>query len=269
MDYEKYYTRLKSKNRHEDVGFSFALEQGKYSNKKSLGKGIHIGLNISTKRSPTYNKIDGLIVELVIKDKQYKETYFNQLKKYKKEIEEKLATKLEWTPGETSYRIYAIHSVDLNDNNEWDNYIDWHLNIAKKFIETFPSYINKLDKKINNVVSSAPGIIYPDEVGGDLFEGAQKKVIVNTYERNLEAREECLKEKGYNCSICDLNFEDRYGDIGKNFIHVHHLKQISDIKKGYKVNPVKDLIPVCPNCHAMLHKRNPPYTITELKDIIK
>jgi len=269
MDYEKYYTKLESKNRHEDVGFSFALEQGKYSNKKSLRKDIHIRLNIATKGSRAYNKKVGLIVELVIKDKQYKKIYFNQLKKYKKEIEEKLATKLEWTPGETSYRIYAINAVKLNDNHEWNNYIDWHLNIAKKFIEIFPSYINKLDKKTNNIVSSVPGIIYPDDVNENFFEGMQKQVTVNLYERNPKARQKCLESNGYSCSVCDLNFEDRYGDIGKNFIHIHHLKQISDIKKGYKVNPVKDLIPVCPNCHAMLHKRNPPYTINELKDIIK
>jgi 5-methylcytosine-specific restriction enzyme A len=55
------------------------------------------------------------------------------------------------------------------------------------------------------------------------------------------------------------------GDIGKGFIHVHHLTQLSDIGQGYEVDPVKDLRPVCPNCHAMLHKKNPPYTIDEIK----
>jgi len=65
--------------------------------------------------------------------------------------------------------------------------------------------------------------------------------------------------------VCEFNFEAAYGEIGSGFIHVHHLTKLSDIRQGYEVNPVDDLRPVCPNCHAMLHKRNPPYTIDELK----
>ncbi len=270
MDYEEYYRRLELKNIDENIGFLFSLEQDKYSKKKRLGKNIHIGLNISTKNSPSYNKIEGLIVELVIKDKQYKEIFFNQLKKDRKEIEEKLATKIEWKPGDKSYRIYAIKDVELDNNSEWNHYIDWHLNIAKKFIEIFPSYISNLNKnkEINSIVSFVPGIIYADDVNEDFFEGIQKQVTVNFYERNPKARKKCLEYHGYNCSVCNLNFEDKYGYIGKDFIHVHHLKQISDIKEEYLIDPIKDLIPVCPNCHAMIHKRNPPYSVGELQKII-
>ena len=53
------------------------------------------------------------------------------------------------------------------------------------------------------------------------------------------------------------------------FIHVNHLTQVSDKKQEYKVNPIADLRPVCPNCHAMLHKDNPPVTIEELKARLK
>lgn len=35
-----------------------------------------------------------------------------------------------------------------------------------------------------------------------------------------------------------------------------------------QIDPISDLRPVCPNCHAMLHKKNPPYTIDELREII-
>ena len=57
--------------------------------------------------------------------------------------------------------------------------------------------------------------------------------------------------------------------FGKNFIHVHHIKPLSEINQEYKVNPIKDLIPVCPNCHAMLYKKVPTYSLEELKNIIK
>ena len=112
-------------------------------------------------------------------------------------------------------------------------------------------------------------IIYPDEVSNiEFIEGNSKKVFVNIYERNNEAKRICLKEHGYTCFVCQFNFENIYGDLGKNFIHVHHLKPLSEIKEAYKINPIDDLCPVCPNCHAMLHKRNPPYSIDELKNII-
>ena len=68
--------------------------------------------------------------------------------------------------------------------------------------------------------------------------------------------------------VCNFNFEKTYGDIGKGFIHVHHLNQISTIGEGYQINPIEDLRPVCPNCHAMLHQKNPPYPIDELKEMI-
>ncbi len=69
----------------------------------------------------------------------------------------------------------------------------------------------------------------------------------------------------FNVWFAILHFEEEYGNIGKCFIHVHHLTQLADIRQGYEVNPIKDLRPVCPNCHAMLHKKNPPYTIEQLK----
>ena len=87
------------------------------------------------------------------------------------------------------------------------------------------------------------------------------------YERDIQARKVCIKEYGYDCSICNFNFGNQFGEIGKDFIHVHHLKPLSLQGGEYEVNPLEDLRPVCPNCHAMLHKRTPPYSIEELKHI--
>lgn len=95
-------------------------------------------------------------------------------------------------------------------------------------------------------------------------EGATRQVFVNVYERNLIARQKCLDYHGYDCSVCGFNFEI-YGDIGKGFIHVHHLTPLAEIGHEYEVDPIKELRPVCPNCHAMLHRRRPAYTIEELR----
>jgi len=64
-----------------------------------------------------------------------------------------------------------------------------------------------------------------------------------------------------------MSFEEQYGDIGKGFIHVHHKKPLAAIRSEYSINPKIDLIPVCPNCHAMLHSSNPPLSVEKLKMI--
>lgn len=97
------------------------------------------------------------------------------------------------------------------------------------------------------------------------MEGATKTVSVNVYERNAAARKACIEHYGLNCSVCDINFYSKYGDIGKGFVHVHHLRSLAKLNDQYEVDPINDLRPVCPNCHAMLHKESPPISIEVLK----
>lgn len=101
------------------------------------------------------------------------------------------------------------------------------------------------------------------------IEGNVERVWQTRYERNPFVRAACLDYHGYKCSVCTFDFENYYGSIGKEFIHVHHLTEISSRKGSHSVDPVRDLRPVCPNCHAMLHKRNPALTIEELRSMIK
>ena len=114
------------------------------------------------------------------------------------------------------------------------------------------------------------GKLYPDEIDDKekYNEGHTTQVLVNRYERNPEARRKCIQLKGCKCSVCGIDFEKEYGEIGKGFIHVHHITPIADIGKDYQIDYKKDLVPVCPNCHAMLHRHNPPYTIKELKELM-
>ena len=101
-----------------------------------------------------------------------------------------------------------------------------------------------------------------------LYEGTSKEVIRKFYERNPGAREKCLSHWGFDCCICGFNFEV-YGSLGKDYIHVHHIVPISSSDNEHPIDPVKDLCPVCPNCHVMLHRKSPPYTIEELRDYYK
>lgn len=99
--------------------------------------------------------------------------------------------------------------------------------------------------------------------------GASKIISVNSFERDPIARAKCLAYHGYKCAVCYFDFEEFYGSIGRNYIHVHHLFPFSEVREEYLLDPIKDLIPVCPNCHAMIHRTRPILTITQLKEHLK
>ncbi len=111
--------------------------------------------------------------------------------------------------------------------------------------------------------------LFPDEAVEDvkIVEGGVKTVTVNAYERDKRARRICIGIHGLNCHVCNMSFEKEYGEIGRDFIHVHHIKKIASRKRPYTLSPMQDLVPVCPNCHAMLHTSDPPLTITQLRAI--
>ncbi|WP_226619756.1 DUF3427 domain-containing protein [Cytobacillus firmus] len=140
---------------------------------------------------------------------------------------------------------------------------------VKQFYDTIPVKITWEFIDTNN--ENHPEII-AEEVNGDtanLFEGATKTIKVNVYERNPIARKRCIDHYGLSCLVCKFNFEDQYGELGKDFIHVHHLIPLHEIKDVYEIDPIRDLRPVCPNCHAMLHKRKPALSIEELKSLLE
>ena len=107
----------------------------------------------------------------------------------------------------------------------------------------------------------------PDEE--EIWEGAVTRITVNRYERKPVARRKCIEHYGAVCVACGMDFGEMYGERGEGIIHVHHLKPIHEIRKAYKVDPIKDLRPVCPNCHVMIHAQGEMLSIARLKKIIR
>ena len=107
----------------------------------------------------------------------------------------------------------------------------------------------------------------PPEV--EYAEGAASHVIVNAYERNRQAREACLRYYGRSCAACGFNFEANYGEATAGYIQVHHLVPIAQVGAKYQLRPIRDLRPVCPNCHAAIHRREPPFSIEEIKNMLQ
>jgi putative restriction endonuclease len=118
---------------------------------------------------------------------------------------------------------------------------------------------------VKNVESRLPEEIDVAEV---FVEGAARQITVNAYERNPEARSRCIAHYGTRCFVCNFDFGASYGEMLEGYIHVHHLRPLSEIDGEYEVDPIADLRPVCPNCHAVIHSRRPPLLVDEVKAML-
>jgi 5-methylcytosine-specific restriction protein A len=101
-----------------------------------------------------------------------------------------------------------------------------------------------------------------------LIEGKASELLLTEYERSNAAREACVQLHGFACAACGFDFESVYGEIGTGFIHIHHARPIAGRGGAYQIDPVNDLIPLCPNCHAMAHRREPPVSVAELRMLL-
>lgn len=108
------------------------------------------------------------------------------------------------------------------------------------------------------------------EVTDGHTEGKKKVYYTTKYERNTKNREAAVRIHGTKCMICGFDFEEKYGELGKGYIEVHHIKPLSEIDEEVVVNPETDLICVCSNCHRMLHRfRSYIVSVEELRQIVE
>lgn len=162
-----------------------------------------------------------------------------------------------WPSEWSSYKFRMAKSPIVGDGE--------HLNVSTVVTKWAALVVGMFLSLLNVVAIGDAETIAPKAY----LEGGSQRTLITRYERNPVNRELCLSANGYRCKICGFDFEDFYGDVGKGFIHVHHIIPISEIKEKYLIDPIKDLIPVCPNCHAMLHRREPPYKPDEVRNMIK
>lgn len=116
---------------------------------------------------------------------------------------------------------------------------------------TYKKLIDHIEKVFEQFDSAS---LYTEDLGSincdDSGNSKPIRVWVNKYERDPNLRKKCIEKKGCKCSICGIDFGRKYGEIGDGFIHIHHIKPLAS--DGSDV--LNNLIPVCPNCHAMLHR---------------
>lgn len=180
-----------------------------------------------------------------------------------------IGNRLEWY-GKTNSQLHhkSIQSILSTNNN---TYIFWRENNQRRFVFAGIGNAEKVENTIPvKIVWVFETRTFPDEIHSAtaLREGAVCQVLVNAYERNPVARKKCIEYYGTSCCICDFNFGKVFGELGEGFIHIHHLRPLSEIGEEYEVDPLRDLRPVCPNCHAMIHQCPTPLSIEEMKKLL-
>jgi 5-methylcytosine-specific restriction enzyme A len=101
-------------------------------------------------------------------------------------------------------------------------------------------------------------------------DGTPQTFLGTRYERLKSLRSQAVRLHGTTCFACGFSFEEMYGDIGKGFTEVHHVFPLASVGEAHPVNPLTDLVPLCANCHRMIH-RNPkePLTVDQLVEIVE
>ncbi|WP_437828586.1 HNH endonuclease [Niallia taxi] len=163
----------------------------------------------------------------------------------------------------------SVFARQVADNDR--SYYKWiqeygceKVKISDRYIDLIPANI-LIDKQMKYEIEVEKQDYYKI-----LKEGRPVEYYTKRYERNLKNRMQAIKYHGLNCEACGFDFKKVYGEYGKSFIEIHHTKPLSFINEEIEVNPKTDLIPLCANCHRMVHrKKNEVLTIGELKELIK
>jgi putative restriction endonuclease len=156
---------------------------------------------------------------------------------------------LERRANEVSYNYFRGNAVRVLSESEFN-----HIASKGKVSEKAPD----LDAEVN-----------PDSLTSLIPEGRKTEYYVTKYERVKRYRDLAIKIHGYSCKVCEINFKETYGDIGEGFIHVHHVKPLHSLDEQIVPDPKTDLVPVCPNCHAMLHrKKGEIITVEDLRKLL-
>lgn len=142
---------------------------------------------------------------------------------------------------------------------------------AKKYAEFLQSkYFQEKFPAKKKTKPTPPPPPEPKPKPRELTEGTKKHIEKEQAWRNPQLRKACLDHYGYQCQCCGMDFESLYGEAGTRFIEVHHLRPISTYDGEHPVDPLKDLVPLCCNCHSMIHHgENGIMSLRELRNIYK
>ncbi len=151
----------------------------------------------------------------------------------------------------------VLETVPKEYENDFYRGYHWNCEVVKWARRTSRYYINFTEESEQEEIQSQT-------------EGRRISYYTTKYERSLQNRESAIHIHGTKCMICGFDFEKKYGELGKGYIEVHHIKPLSKLDEEVIINPETDLICVCANCHRMLHRfKSYIVSVDELRQIVK
>ncbi|WP_409304704.1 EVE domain-containing protein [Peribacillus sp. SCS-155] len=190
---------------------------------------------------------DYLAVKLEVQEVRLENGFVNRISILEHEtLKELLILRLR---QQTNYLLAEEHAEELH-------------NLWNKQSSKFDLFITQVGMDIDSEIADETG--EPLQKDGKITEYYGKR-----YERNPQNRARALELHGFDCYVCGFNFEKVYGDRGKDFIEVHHVNPLGTVKQEVAINPETDLLPVCSNCHRMIHRsKDDVLSIDELKKLL-
>ncbi|MDQ0201072.1 HNH endonuclease [Neobacillus ginsengisoli] len=169
---------------------------------------------------------------------------------------------LEYAPAVSIDDITMVHyKQDRPNADAWQNE---KTKVLEDLFNKGKGIQNKQLETVSNDIESERA--EEDEYYQD---GAVRYYYGKRYERNPINRQRAIEIHGLTCMACGFNFEEVYGEHGKDFIEVHHVKQLSTLKEEMDINPAEDLVTLCSNCHRMVHRqKDNVLSLDQLKEII-
>tara|TARA_R110002049_G_scaffold148242_2_gene311164 strand:+ start:22155 stop:23036 length:882 start_codon:yes stop_codon:yes gene_type:complete len=163
-----------------------------------------------------------------------------------------------WTKEWENFHLFFQIAHDYCDRDETVDLTDFVSFWVNRFVAAVFSII-PIDRESFGVEGASYEI---------LPEGGGVQVMLNKYERDPRNRDAAIAIHGLACKACGIELMDVYGELAQDFIEIHHCKPLSEVGAKYLVDPSIDLVPLCPNCHSMIHRRVPALSLDELIIII-
>lgn len=208
--------------------------------------------------------------------------YFNKLQKYRQEKSGDFYIIIAGDPDAESdfYCIpfsilsHVLIDVHMQPTQRWLGTIRNHELVIEKSgsrLDVATYYGSDTNGWLSNylVVDLTKNKIPRIEESDDFYEGSIKRISIEIRDRDSAARRACIEHYKCKCAICEFDFGKFYGSAAEGFIHVHHIDKLANSEGQRKVDPIKDLIPLCPNCHSVVHLRKTPYRIKEVREMIE
>lgn len=149
--------------------------------------------------------------------------------------------------------IDEISRILCNDSFSYNDKINF---IDLAVLPFFPrrKTNNKSKRKVQKIY------LYDENVS----EGQIYEKTISVRERSKKLRDKAIEHftdssGRIRCSICGYDFKETFGDYGKGYIEIHHIKPVFEYEeKDIDVvlsKALTNLTPVCANCHRMLHHK--------------